>query len=425
MVVEQWPMTPNGKIDRKTLPAPDGSALQGDYVAPATPTEQTLVEIWAGLLNIAPESVSATANFFDLGGHSLLSIRLVSDIRNRCEVEVSVQSIFDNTMLQDLAQVIDLGTQTAMRPPLLAVERDSDTLPVSFAQQRLWFIDNLQGGSPEYNMPMMLEVTGQLDITLVKAAFTTILERHEVLRTVYVEGEGQTLQRIRSMADIHFEVKVHDLSHLTGASLEVEVKSLVGADITAPFDLASDLMLRVSYVKKTPDTGVMLFNMHHIASDGWSMEVLTKEFLTLCEAYSQNLANPLAELAIQYADFAHWQRAYLDGEALESQLSYWEKQLDELPAVHSLPLDYVRPDVKGHQGSLVSGELPAATAKALLSVAKEHKLTPFMLLHGALSLVLSRHSNTNDIVIGTPVANRLQAELEPLIGFFINTLVLR
>ncbi|MCJ8269360.1 MAG: amino acid adenylation domain-containing protein, partial [Psychrosphaera sp.] len=289
---------------------------------------------------------------------------------------------------------------------------------------------NLQGGSPEYNMPMVFEVTGQLDTSLLSAVFTTIVERHEVLRTVYLDEQGHTLQQIRDMRYIHFEIELQDLSHLVGEPLEIQVRRLVEADITKPFDLASDLMLRVSYVQKTLDSGVMMFNMHHIASDGWSMEVLIKEFLVLCEAYHKKQANPLTPLAIQYADFAHWQRAYLagnglEGNVLESQLGYWEKQLDELPAVHSLPLDCVRPDIKGHQGLIVSGELPAATAKALLSVAKEHKLTPFMLLHGALSLLLSRHSNNHDIVIGTPVANRLQAELEPLIGFFINTLVLR
>ncbi|MCJ8271339.1 MAG: condensation domain-containing protein, partial [Psychrosphaera sp.] len=184
-------------------------------------------------------------------------------------------------------------------------------------------------------------------------------------------------------------------------------------------------MLRVCYIKKTANTGVLLFNMHHIASDGWSREVLTKEFFALYEAYSQGLSNPLPPLAIQYADFAHWQRAYIEGEVLNAQLDYWAQQLDELPGVHSLVLDYERPAIKTHQGAIVIGQLPSNTAKQLLLMAKAHRLTPFMLLHGALSLMLSRHSNTCDIVIGTPVANRLQGELEPLIGFFVNTLVLR
>jgi amino acid adenylation domain-containing protein len=305
------------------------------------------------------------------------------------------------------------------------VKQRSHTGELSFSQQRLWFIDSLQGGSPEYNMPVAFEVTGQFDITLVTEVFNSIIERHEVLRTVYLEKAGEAHQHICSMSDIAFEIKVEDLNHLTGEKLDTQVKSLVEADIYAAFNLAEDLMLRVSYVKKTAVTGVLIFNMHHIASDGWSMEVLIKEFFTLYHAYSQGQINPLPDLEIQYADYTHWQREYLNGEVLESQLNYWEKQLDELPAVHSLPLDHARPAIKQHEGAIVSGELPATIAKQLLTVAKEHELTPFMLLHGVLSLLLSRHSNSSDVVIGTPVANRLQAELDPLIGFFVNTLVLR
>ncbi|MCJ8269485.1 MAG: condensation domain-containing protein, partial [Psychrosphaera sp.] len=331
--------------------------------------------------------------------------------------------------------VIDQSTQTSVRPPLLPVERKSNKVPVSFAQQRLWFIDNLQGGSPQYNMPMVFEVTGQLDTALLSAVFTTIVERHEVLRTVYLAEQGQTLQHIRGMADINFDIQIQDLSHLVDEALATQVKATVRTDITTAFNLASDLMLRMSYVKKTLDTGVLIFNMHHIASDGWSMEVLIKEFFVLCEAYYNKQANPLPPLEVQYSDYADWQRAFLKGKALEgkelggevleSQLRYWAQQLDELPALHSLPLDFVRPDIKGHEGAVVKGELPAATATQLLSVAKQYKLTPFMLLHGALSLVIARHSNSHDIVVGTPVANRMEAKLEPLIGFFVNTLVLR
>ncbi|MCJ8271039.1 MAG: condensation domain-containing protein, partial [Psychrosphaera sp.] len=425
MVLEQWPLTPNGKIDRKALPTPDGNVLQGKYVEPNSEIEHALVDIWASLLKCEAQSISITADFFESGGHSLLCIRLVSEIRSRLDVEISIQSIFDHSTLQALAVVVEQSTQAAARPPLLAVKRDSDKLAVSFAQQRLWFIDSLQGGSAEYNLPTAYEVEGQFDITLLSAVFKTIVERHEILRTVYFDDNGQTLQHIRNMADIDFEISIEDLSDLSADGLETQVECLVQRDITTAFDLTSDLMLRVCYIKKTSTRGVLLFNMHHIASDGWSMEVLSKEFFALYQAYSQGLANPLEALAIQYADFALWQKAYLEGQVLDSQLDYWAQQLDELPAVHSLPLDFPRPDIKKHEGALVTSELCGAVAKQLLAVAKQYKLTPFMLLHGALSLLLSRHSNAEDIVIGTPVANRLQRELEPLIGFFVNTLVLR
>ncbi len=425
MVVDNWPLTPNGKVDRKALPAPEGLALQCEYVAPSSETEKTLVEIWSSLFAMAPESISATASFFELGGHSLMCVRMVSEVRARCEVEISVQSIFDNPILQALAVVIDQGSAARLRPPIHAHERHSDTIEVSFAQQRLWFIDNLQGGAPEYNMPMIFAVKGELDLTLVSNVFNSILARHEVLRTVYLEKDGQTLQRIRALEDIDFALKLTDLTHLRGAAKDAQVKTLVEADLMRPFDLANDVMLRVNYLKTDADAGVMIFNMHHIASDGWSMEVLIKEFFALYSAYSKGLPNPLPTMAVQYGDYALWQRDYLAGEVLEGQLDYWAKQLDEAPVVHSLPLDKPRPAMKQHQGAVLSAQLPGATAQTLLNIARNHKLTPFMLLHGALAILLGRHANSKDIVIGTPVANRLQPELEPLIGFFVNTLVLR
>jgi amino acid adenylation domain-containing protein len=330
-------------------------------------------------------------------------------IKNKEEFKLFLESMFIN----------DEAKQIKPRKPM------ENTLKASFAQQRLWFLDSLQGGSPEYNMPMVFKVEGLLNIDLMKDVLYTIIERHEILRTVYVTDGGETLQHIRSMSEFAFEIKVENLSHLTGDKLETQVNLFVEADIITPFELASDLMMRVSYVKKAAESGVIIFNMHHIVSDGWSMQMLFKEFFTLFEAYSQGQVNPLPALDIQYADYAHWQREYLAGGVLKSQLGYWEKQLDDLPVIHSLPLDYVRPKMKQHKGAGVSGKLPATTAKRLIAVAKEHKLTPFMLLHGALSLLLSRHSNSADIVIGAPVANRLQAELEPLIGFFVNSLILR
>ncbi|SFD15580.1 non-ribosomal peptide synthetase, partial [Pseudoalteromonas denitrificans] len=425
MVVSEWPLTPNGKIDRNALPAPDGSALQSEYIAPSTEIELILADIWAQLLNINVGSIGITANFFHLGGHSLLTIRLISEISKRFEVEVSIMNIFENAQLKALANIIKQSSDHLARPPIIAQVRNSDKAQVSFAQQRLWFIDSLQGGSSEYNMPIAFNVSGELNITLVTKVFNTIIERHEVLRTLYKEKSGETLQYIRNMSDVDFDITVEDLTHLTGETLISAVKNIVESNITAVFDLSTDLMLRVSYVKKTADAGVLIFNIHHIASDGWSMEILTKEFIALYHAYSEGLQSPLPELDIQYVDYAHWQREFLEGEVLESQLSFWEKQLDELPAIHSLPLCKIRPQVKKNTGAIITGQLPAIISKQLDVLTKEHEITPFMLLHGALSLLLSRHSNRSDIVIGTPMANRLKPELESLIGFFVNTLVLR
>ncbi|RZF97656.1 non-ribosomal peptide synthetase, partial [Pseudoalteromonas sp. CO348] len=279
--------------------------------------------------------------------------------------------------------------------------------------------------TPEYNMPMVFRVTGTFSLKVLTQVFETILDRHEVLRSVYEAEGGEARQRVREVSALDFSIKEEDLSHLTGEKLAGEIESRVTADIKQAFNLAEDVMLRVCYIKTGGESGVLIFNMHHIASDGWSVDVLTKEFFALYHAYSAGKANPLPGLPIQYIDYAHWQREYLSGEVLEGQLGYWEEKLAELPVVHSVPLDYARPATKGYEGGVVAGALGGEVSQGLEALASKFRLTPFMLLHGALCLLLSRHSNSQDIVIGTPVANRLHGELEPLIGFFVNTLVLR
>ncbi|MBQ4878624.1 amino acid adenylation domain-containing protein [Pseudoalteromonas luteoviolacea] len=302
---------------------------------------------------------------------------------------------------------------------------DLTSYPLSFTQQRLWFLDKLQGSSAEYNMPMAFNVSGPLDLQLVQRVLISIIERHHILRSIYL-GEGDKVtQHIQNMSDIDLRVEVKDLTALAPELQTLRVTDLVRSDFTRAFDLTCDLMVRVSYIRQSQAQGILLFNMHHIASDGWSVEVLIREFFTLYQAYYLNRPDPLPVLTIQYGDYAQWQRRNLDGPALEKQLTYWQNQLADAPTMHSLPLDFSRPKLKQYQGGSVQGELPASVAQRLLAMARAHQLSPFMLLHGALSLLLSQHANSNDIVIGTPVANRMRAELEPLIGFFANTLVLR
>ncbi|OCQ18849.1 hypothetical protein A7985_22810 [Pseudoalteromonas luteoviolacea] len=430
MVVDTWPLNANGKVDRKALPEPDGSAMQCEYIAPHGEIEAGLVQIWAELLTIDAAKISASANFFELGGHSLLSIRLVSQIRTQFEVELPVQAVFSAMSLSDLARAIEAHSHSVLMAPITATERAQTHLDVSFAQQRLWFIDQLQGGTPEYNIPVAFHVEGELNVPLVNEVFSLIIARHEILRTVYVEVDGTAQQRIRAMSEVDFSTTEIGLQHLSKEAQASTVKSLVEADFVKPFDLQNDVMLRVTYLRTEVEAGVLVFNMHHIASDGWSMEVLGKEFFSLYDALSQGQLDPLPELDIQYADFAHWQRTHLAGVALDKQLDYWVKQLDDAPAVHSLPLCYPRPDVD-HAGQsqrfgkqLVSN-LSAEVGQQLHALAKQHQLTPFMMLHGAVSLLLARHSNSADIVIGTPIANRMREELAPLLGCFVNTLVLR
>ncbi|WP_147391484.1 non-ribosomal peptide synthetase, partial [Pseudoalteromonas peptidolytica] len=302
---------------------------------------------------------------------------------------------------------------------------NTDKFPLSFAQQRLWFIDSLQGSTPEYNMPMVFELSGTISLTSIQRAFREIIARHEVLRTVYEEHDGEAYQKIKTISEVEFAIQQKDISELDEQDKETALKAYVREEVGRPFNLSTEVMLRVSFIKTAETSGVLLFNLHHIASDGWSMEILMKEFFALYHAQEAGEASPLPELAVQYADYAHWQRHYLAQEQLEGQLDYWEQQLEGLPALHSLPLDKARPAQKQYQGARVTGVLPKELAQALLKMAQQFKITPFMLLHGALSLLLSRHGNSKDVVIGTPIANREQRELAPLIGFFVNTLVLR
>ena len=327
------------------------------------------------------------------------------------------QTIKDNKAAI-LAFVNETRQQQQARP---IVKRAADVKPVmSFAQQRLWFIDQLNGGSSaEYNMPAAFLVEGAFDVNAASQAIGQIIERHQILRTVYMSGEenGASLQ-LKDSSD--FAIELHDLSALPADEQQVRLKGLQLQDSEKPFDLSQDLMVRASYIMLAEQNGrqqgALLFNMHHIASDGWSMDIFVREFVHLYQA------KPLPALEIQYADYAHWQR---EGAPLDAQLDYWEKQLADAPPVHHLVEDKTRPEQKQFVGAKVTSELSADVAGSLQQLARSHQLTPFMLLHGALALVLSRHSNSHDIVIGAPVANRLEAQLEPLIGFFINTLVLR
>nr|WP_290442386.1 non-ribosomal peptide synthetase [Pseudoalteromonas sp. OANN1] len=422
--IEQWPLTPNGKIDKNQLPAPDTIAFnQNKYEAPISKLEHELVELWAETLSLDAQSISVTDNFFSLGGHSLLLVRLISMVKLRYDAELSVATILTNPTIRHLACELDKGVEALRK--ITVLEDRQRPLPLSFAQYRLWLIDNLKGSSPEYNMPLVFQLEGPFRLDLAEQAFATIVARHEVLRTVFRDENGETSQYIRPTKAAPFALETQDFSHLEGSALESEVKQKIAQESMRSFDLQNDLMLRVVYFKKSSNHGVLVINMHHIASDGWSLEVIKSEFFALYDAYNHNMSSPLPELTVQYADFAYWQREHLEGDLLNSQLAYWQQQLVDLPVVHSLPLSFSRPKTKLSAGASWTAHLNTELSDQLHKTAKKHQLSPFMLMHGMLSLLFSRHSNCQDIVIGTPVANRLQPELNALIGFFVNTLVIR
>ncbi|NOU51322.1 amino acid adenylation domain-containing protein [Pseudoalteromonas sp. JBTF-M23] len=297
-------------------------------------------------------------------------------------------------------------------------------LPLSFTQQRLWLANKVEGGSVHYNMPARLKLTGTLDFAALEQAFTTIVSRHESLRTRFLEDEqGEPYQQIQQ--DYQFNVRYTDLSHLEGVELDARRNDIAQCEAQQCFDLTSDLMLRVQVLKVQADSHEVLVTMHHIASDGWSLGILVDEFSKLYSAFSQGLDNPLAPLDIQYVDYAQWQRNWLKGDMLEEKLSYWSEQLANLPAVHSLPLDYPRPAKQNFTGRTYQSHIDAETTQALNALCKAKGATLYMGLNAIFSVLLARYSNERDIVIGCPIANREQAEIAPLIGFFINTLVLR
>ena len=423
IVMDEWPLTHNGKIDRRALPPSTFCQQNGDFLAPETKVEHQLVEIWSHLLNIEQGKISTQADFFELGGHSLLSVRLVSEIRSRLNIEIAVKDIFTSSTIKQLASVIEQSDCTMVRPKILPISRDQSQFDLSFAQQRLWFIDHFQGGSAQYNMPMAFTIDGVFDIAIAEQALSVIVARHEVLRTIYREDVDGPKQCILPAQP--FKIKRLDLGHLCAAQFQQIVEQQLLEDAQTPFELSTDLMLRSTYLSLSDTHAVLMLNMHHIASDGWSITRLKYEFFTLYHAFIEGKPNPLAQLEIQYADFAQWQRNWLQGAVLEQQLDYWQRQLHDVPSVHALPLDFVRPAEKQYLGAMVMSRVSSPITQQLCQLATDNQMTPFMLLHGALALTLSRYSNTSDIVIGTPVANRMQSEVEPLIGFFVNILALR
>lgn len=435
MVIENIPLMPNGKVDKKSLPLPETTAIE-ECVKAQTDTEKVLVKIWAKLFKLEENKISTSANFFELGGHSLLSIRFISEVRKQFQHIFSIQDVFDLQTLTALAADIDANvtsqtnTEAVKNSVMPVTRKEGEAVITSYSQQRLWFMHQLNSGSAEYNMPAAFKITGTFELTAAEQAIERVIACHESLRTTYhasASNANEALQTIQT--DYSFSINQLDFSELKASEQQDRVNKLIAEDSLKSFDISNDLMVRVSYIKLSCDNqhnqDVLMFNMHHIASDGWSMGIFLKEFIANYTAIVEGQQVELEPLEIQYADYAFWQRQPHFTETVNQQLGYWKKQLLGAPAVHSLELDFPRPEIKQYRGSTVNFHLNQETTNKLKQLATDNQMTLFMLLHAGLSLLLSRHSNSQDIVIGTPVANRRQVELETLIGFFVNTLVLR
>ncbi|WP_052310636.1 non-ribosomal peptide synthetase [Granulicella mallensis] len=416
--MESFPLSPNGKLDRKALPAPDDEAyVRRGYEAPVGEMEETVARVFAEVLGV--ERVGRNDSFFELGGHSLMAMRVLSRLHS-AKLRIDVRDLFSYPVVQDLAARIPF-LELALLPAIERVQEHQD-LPLSFAQQRLWFLSQMEGVSEAYHMPAALRLSGTLNQAALQFALDRIVARHEVLRTRFVVVEGEPVQRIDG-AEAGFTLERRDLSGVPDQ--EERLSILVVEEARAGFDLERGPLVRGCLVRLGEQEHALLVTMHHIVSDGWSIGILVKEFGALYAASCAQEVDPLPELSIQYGDYAHWQRQWLGGEALEPQAEYWGRTLSGSPTLLSLPSDYRRPAQQSYAGGRVSLELDRDLTERLKALSQRHGTTLFMTVLSGFAVLLSRLSGEQDVVIGTPVANRTQRETEELIGFFVNMLALR
>jgi amino acid adenylation domain-containing protein len=419
------PLSPSGKVDRRALPAADEEALALAVTEPVTPhneIEQLLHSIWSEVLKT--DRFGIHDNFFALGGHSLLATQVITRIRKVFNLQAPLRQLFAHATIAELAHWVDeaLRSGSDQAPPLQKASR-TRPLPLSFAQQRLWFIDQLQPGTTIYNMPLALRLHGTLDLTVLERVLTEIVRRHEGLRTSFESRDGEPVQVIAAPEQQKLDVKdVSELSVEERAQIAIE---LVNAETQTPFDLARGPLLRVRVLRLAPQEHLVVLVMHHVISDGWSMDVLLREVSTLYAAFSRGEGSPLPELEIQYADYAVWQREWLQDEELERQMSYWQRQLHGAPTVLELPQDHPRPPVQTHNGATHTFALGPELSSRVRELGRKTGMTTFMVLLASWQVLLKRLSGSDDICVGTVLAGRTHPQVEPLIGFFVNTLVLR
>ena len=396
--------------------------MPAGYTAPRTPVEEVLAELWAQVLDV--ERVGIHDDFFQLGGDSLLATQLLSRVREIMHVEVSFLSFFETPTVAEMAKSIEAASRTApalQAPPLQPVPRDG-ALPLSYAQQRLWFLEQLGLSRCAYNLLQVIRLRGTLHVAALAQALREIVRRHEALRTTFTHFEGQPQQVIGPAFNL--PLPVVDLQELPEREREIQVRTLAREEAQRPFDLAQGPLVRTTLLRLAAEEHVLLLTMHHIVSDGWSQGVFWRELQALYEAFATGKPSPLPELSIQYADFAHWQRQWLQGEVLEAQLAYWKQQLAGLSTLQ-LPTDRPRPAVQTFRGARHPVVFSPPLMQALKALSQQHGVTLFMTLLAAFQILLHRYTGQDDIVVGSPIANRNRSEIEGLIGFFVNTLVLR
>jgi amino acid adenylation domain-containing protein len=414
VLLDELPLTANGKVDRKALPAPATDLSATSYVAPRTPVEEMLCGIWAEVLGV--RGVGVDANFFEVGGHSLKATQVISRIRESFRVQLPLRTIFEAPSIETLAANVERALRAGERlteSPLRRVSRET-AIPLSLAQQRLWFLHELEPESAAYNIVRGLRLQGRLKVAALEAALAELMRRHEVLRTMIGFEQGQPVQIISAPAS--YSLPVVEVADVDGVLAE---------EGRRVFDLRRGPLLRVKLLRVSEQEHVLVLAMHHIISDGWSAGVFFRELSALYAAYAAGEESPLQELPIQYADYAVWQRGWLQGEVLEQQLTYWRERLTGAAPMLELPADRVRPAVQSYRGAVARFEVSREVSEGLKALSQREGVTLFMTLLAAFKVLLYRYTGQADMVVGSPIAGRTRAEVENLIGFFVNTLVLR
>ncbi len=417
-VLDKLPLTPNGKINRKALPAPDFSTYK-EQQSPRTETEHLLCNLWSQVLGM--EVTSINSHFFEIGGHSLLASQLASRIRESFGIEMPLRVIFDHAFLKDQAEWLNKQQRGLELPPITPLAK-SDHMVLSFAQQRLWFLAQLEGDSVTYNMPAALHLAGPLDETALQDALTALVRRHDSLRASFPVVDGEAVVQLN---EVYNPLSLTDLSGLLETERQAQVMEWIANNTNTPFDLSTGPLLRVHLLKLNQHEQILLLNMHHIISDGWSIGILIRELGTLYESFLQGRSPSLPPLPIQYVDFAHWQRQWLNRDVLNAQLVYWKRQLGGTIPMLPFPTDYPRTSVRNCQGAQHTLVLSSDLTDSLKTLSLQNNVTLFMTLLAAFKMLLYRHTGIDDIIIGTPIALRNRVETEGIIGLFLNTLALR
>jgi amino acid adenylation domain-containing protein len=422
IVLKEFPLTINGKIDRNSLEtyATEYLLSSKEYIEPRNETEKKLLSLWKEIL--ANDKISVKDDFFELGGHSLRATRLLSQIFKEFEIKLELNDLFNVSVLEDQAKLIEKGVKTVYSD--ISRVETKENYELSSAQKRLWVLSQYEGGNIAYNMPRLYTLRGKVSLEVLEKVFSTLIERHETLRTVFRRDKNNEVKQwIKKPEDSGFKLLFKDLS--TNEKMEENLSLIIKKEKETEFNLLVGPLLKVSLYKVREDEYVFLFVVHHIISDGWSMEVLFREIISLYNAYAKKLPDPLLPINLQYKDYSAWQQNQLKGERLEEHRAYWHKQFEgELPVLE-LPLDKPRPQIKTYNGGVITRNLNPELTNQLKVIVQKHGCTIYMGLLSAVNVLLYRYTGQNDLIIGCPIAGREHADLENQIGFYLNTLALR